>query len=254
VGDAAVALIALNEEPAIDGVVRDFAAVRQVRKVIVVDNMSSDRTAEIAARAGAHVVKELRRGYGFACQRALREAVAANQPVVILCEADGTFRAADIEKLVVYLRHSDVVIGSRTHSALLDGESQLNSFFILGNLFVAKLLQARYWDWTLGGRVRLTDVGCTYVAIRAEALRRILPSLEVGSNHFIPHFLMVALEHGLRVVQVPVTFWKRVGISKGGNANWWAGFRLGLLMIWHILTYRVKSNAITVPAEEFGSS
>jgi hypothetical protein len=53
--------------------------------------------------------------------------------------------------------------------------------------------------------------------------------------------VMVALEHGLKVIETPVTFWKRVGVSKGGNANWRAALTLGLQMIWHIMTHRVDT-------------
>lgn len=240
VGTAAVVLTALNDEQAIEQAVRDFAGAPGVGTIIVADNGSDDRTRDIAAAEGARVVLEERRGYGYACIRALTEGLRSGHPVVILCESDRTFRAADVEKFMAYLKHTDLVIGSRTHGALLSSDSQLNSFFALGNVLIAKLLQFRYWDWKIGGRVRLTDVGCTYRAIRAEALQRILPALEVGGSHFGPHMTMVAIEHGLRVVEAPVTFWKRVGLSKGGNASWRKGFALGLAMIWHILTYQVR--------------
>lgn len=243
VGKSVVVLVALNEEQAIEKVVAEFAAQTDVGSVIVVDNGSSDRTADLAVRAGATVIREENRGYGFACRRALAEGVRSGHPVVILCEADSTFRATDVEKLIAYLRHSDLAIGSRTHLALLNGDSQLDSFFVLGNVFIGKILQFRYWDWTVGGKVRLTDVGCTFMGFHAEPLSRILPSLDVGGNHFVPHLLMVALEHGMSVIQVPITFWRRLGTSKGGNASWSKGFRLGLTMIWHILTHRVKAAA-----------
>ncbi len=240
VGEAVVALTALNEEEAIGEAVRGFASEPGVGAVLVVDNASTDRTRALAEAAGAQVVEERRRGYGHACIQALREGLRSGYPVVILCEADGTFRAEDVEKLTAYIKHADLVIGSRTHRALLNSDSQLNSFFIIGNVLMAKLLQLRYWDWRMGGIVRLTDTGCTYRAIRAEALERILPSLDVGGHHFGPHMVMVALEHGLRVVEVPVTFCKRIGSSKGGNASWRMGCVVGLSMIWHILNYRVR--------------
>ncbi len=240
VGPAIVVLPALNEEQGIQHVVRNFLATPGVGGVIVVDNGSSDRTRELALSAGARVVSEPARGYGHACFRALTEGLRSGYPVIALSEADGTFRAEDLEKLAAYLKHADLVLGSRTHGSLLNGNSQLNSFLTLGNLFIAKLLQFRYWDWGIGGRVRFTDVGCTYRAIRAEALQQLLPALRVGGDHFGPHMVMVALEHGLRVVEVPVTFWKRVGTSKGGNANWRRAFALGMLMVWHVLTYRVR--------------
>lgn len=240
VGTAVVVLPALNEEQAIAQVVRDFLAAPEVGGVIVVDNGSTDLTAAMAASAGATVVSERARGYGHACRRALAEGLRSGHSVVVLCEADGTFRAADLQKFLSYLHHADLVVGSRTHGTLVNSDSQLNSLLALGNLFVAKLLQLRYWDWAVGGRVRLTDVGCTYRAVRAAALQRILPAMDVGGNHFGPHMVMVSLEHGLRVVEVPVTFWKRVGISKGGNASWRSAVALGLVMIWHILTGRIR--------------
>ncbi len=245
VGPVVVVLPALNEEQGIQRVVRDFVTAPGVGSVIVVDNGSNDRTQELATSAGARVVSEPARGYGHACLRALAEGLRSGHPVIVLCEADGTFRAEDLEKFAAYLKHADLVLGSRTHGFLLNSNSQLNSFLALGNLFVAKLLQFRYWDWGIGGRVRLTDAGCTYRAIRAEALRKILPVLEVGGNHFGPHMVMVALEHGLRTVEVPVTFWRRVGTSKGGNATWRAAFTLGQVMIWHILTYRVRRQPVS---------
>jgi len=241
IGTAVAVIIALNEEEGLSRVVHDFFAAPEIDSIIVVDNGSTDRTREIGEAAGARVVVEERRGYGYACIRGLSEALRSGHDAIILCEGDGTFRAADARKLMAYLPHADLAIGSRTHAALLSGDSQLNSFTTLGNLFVAKLLQLRYWDWNVGGRVRLTDVGCTYRAIRATALRKILPALQVGGNYFGPHMVMVALEHGLRVIEAPITFWKRVGVSKGGNANWRAALTLGLQMIFHITTYRVDT-------------
>lgn len=242
VGPAVVVLPALNEEPGIRHVVQDFLTLRDVARVIVVDNGSVDRTGSVAALAGAIVVSEPIRGYGRACRRALAEGLRSGLPVIVLCEADGTFRARDLEKLITYLRHADLVLGSRTHGALVDSDSQMNSFLALGNVFVARLLQLRYWDWAMGGRLRLSDVGCTYRAIRAEALQRILPALKVGGDHFGPHMVMVAVERGLRVLEVPVTFSRRLGTSKGGNSSWWAAFRLGIIMIYHILTFRLTQS------------
>ncbi len=132
------------------------------------------------------------------------------------------------------------VWGTRTTPCWRSAARQSNSFLTIGNLFISQLLPFRYGNWVTGGPARFTDVGCTYRAMRAEALAPILPALHAGGNHFSPHMLMVALEHNLRIIEVPVTFWRRVGYSKGGNASWLSSFTLGLLMIWHILTYRVQ--------------
>jgi hypothetical protein len=249
-GPAVVVLTALNDEESIGDAVRDFLAAPGVVRVVVVDNGSTDQTAARASAAGARVVLEPRRGYGHACRRALAEGVQSGQPVVILCEGDRTFRAADAERLTAYLRHADLVVGSRTNPVLLSGDSQLNSFLTIGNLFIAQLLQFRYWNWVTGGPTRFTDVGCTYRALRADMLAQILPAFDVGENHFSPHMLMVALEHNLRIIEIPVTFWKRIGRSKGASACWRSGFTIGLSMIWHILTYRVGRASTLRCAEE----
>ena len=86
----AIVLPAYNEAENIELAVRDFLDVEVVDKVYVVDNNSSDRTAELARKAGAVVLKETRQGYGWALRRGLQEADA---DYIILSEPDGTFVA-----------------------------------------------------------------------------------------------------------------------------------------------------------------
>ncbi|MEM2514617.1 MAG: glycosyltransferase family 2 protein [Candidatus Bathyarchaeia archaeon] len=233
-----VALTAYNDEEPIYDAVKDFLYQRNVIKVIVVDNNSTDQTAKRAIDAGAHVVHENRQGYGWACIRGLKEALKCEDAnIIALCEGDRTFRSYDLQKMVPYLDNVDMVVGTRTTQELLAKKSQLDWFHVWGNLFLAKLIQIKFWDVKHWGRVRLTDVGCTFRVIRREALEKIIDDLKVGGYHFSPHMIMVALNKGLKVIEVPITFRERVGKSKGAGSNKKKAIAIGLKMLWHILIY-----------------
>lgn len=228
-----VGLTAYNDEQAIGAAVRDFKQnVDGLVDLVVIDNNCKDRTTEVAKKAGARVVREEKQGYGYACMRALREAASRKDvDVVILCEGDGTFSAADAKKLLAYIENADMIVGTRTVVEVLDPDSQVDWFINWGNKFIARMLQIRHW-----GKVRLSDVGCTYRAIRKDALWRILPKLHEGGNAFSPHMLNVTLENGLTVMEVPVTFRQRVGESKGVGNRKLKGLGVGFTMLWHIFT------------------
>src|SRR5437867_624477 len=126
--------------------------------------------------------------------RGLREALQFPKVnVVILAEGDMTFDGKDLNKIVPYLDNVDLVVGTRTTKELNGEDSQMSWFYLWGNIFLAKMIQAKFFDIRDGGGVRLTDVGCTMRAIRSEALRQILDKLNIGGNHFSPHMLMTAL-------------------------------------------------------------
>ena len=223
-----VALTAYNDQESIAAAVEDFRAHPKVRRVIVVSNNSSDATAERAEAAGALTFNELLPGYGRCVARCLREAAAFDDtPYVVLCEGDRTFRAADIDKLLAYAPHADIVNGTRTSEPLREHRTQLTTFMYYGNVFVGKLLEAKHL-----GRGTLSDVGTTYKLCEREALLELLPLLNPAINlEFNAHLLDVALGHGAILVECPITFHRRVGVSKGGNTNDWRGFTVGLRMI-----------------------
>jgi glycosyltransferase involved in cell wall biosynthesis len=231
-----VILTAYDDEEAIGWAVKEFISQRNVVNVIVVDNNSKDKTARTAIKAGAEVVKEYKQGYGFACMRGLSEALQKiDADIVVLAEGDMTFRGRDIWKLLPFLDDADMVVGSRTHMAYTDSDSQMDWFFLWGNLFLAKILELRFFDMKFLARARFTDVGCTMRAINKEALMEIIDALKTGGMHFSPHMMKVALEKGLRVVEVPITFRKRVGLSKGASVSKRKALRIGLRMLWHII-------------------
>jgi cellulose synthase/poly-beta-1,6-N-acetylglucosamine synthase-like glycosyltransferase len=238
---AVVAITAYNDAEATARAVRDFARQPGVSGVIVVDNNSTDDTARLAAAAGATVVAESRQGYGYACIRGLTEGLkVAEADVLVLTEGDGTFFAEDVAKLLAYIRDADLVVGNRVVRGMADADSQMDYFFTWGNMAVAMLLRLRFWDVRHLGPAGLMDVGCTFRAIRRDALERILPDLTVGGNHFSPHMLMVAISRDLNVIEIPVRLRRRSGPSKGASQSVWKGLGVGLAMIWHIITFRLN--------------
>lgn len=106
-----VILPCLNEAAALPAVIADIHAIDGFR-ALVVDNGSSDGSAEVAAHAGARVLHEARPGYGAAVHTGLENATA---DVVCMADADGSIRAADLANLITPLTNGDVrlVVGRR---------------------------------------------------------------------------------------------------------------------------------------------
>lgn len=223
-----VCLTAYNDESSIGLAVRDFLSHPMVERVIVVSNNSSDSTLKVAEDAGAIVFNENIQGYGACVFRALSESVKFDDTALTaLCEGDMTFRAYDLDKLLSYIPHADIVNGTRTVEQLRAKETQLSIFMFYGNLFVGKILEIKHL-----GNATFTDVGTTYKLLRNHKLRNLLPTLNNKINlEFNPYFLDMALSSGLRVLEAPITFHKRVGESKGGNIDNYVALRLGLKMI-----------------------
>jgi hypothetical protein len=147
--------------------------------------------------------------------------------LVVLCEGDMTFRAADIEKFIAYIPHADIVGGTRIVEQLRSYDTQLTTFMYYGNFFVGKLLELKHL-----GKGTFTDVGTTYKMIRRGAIGELLPNLNPSVNlEFNAHFLDTALESGLTLVECPITFFPRSGQSKGGNMNNGRALKVGLRMI-----------------------
>lgn len=226
--DLTVVLTAYNDEASVGPAVDEFRSHPLVRRVVVVDNDSTDRTAAIASEHGAIVVREPQRGYGRCVYRALQEGLTyGDTELTLLCEGDRTFRAFDIDKFMSYIPHAEIVNGTRIVEQLRAQRTQLTSFMYYGNFFVGKLLEAKHL-----GKGTFTDVGTTYKLCRNSTLRVLLPLLNPAINlEFNAHFLDTALDGPIHIVECPITFHNRVGRSKGGNVSNRRAFGVGMRMI-----------------------
>lgn len=227
-----VVLTAYNDEESISASVKDFLSHSLVKRVVVVSNNSTDKTVQEAEKAGALVFNEEKQGYGACVYRALCEGLRfEDTDLTLLCEGDMTFRAYDIDKFMVYIPHADIVNGTRIVEQLRNKNTQLSSFMYFGNFFAGKLLELKHI--AIG---TFTDVGTTYKLCRNSALQKIIPLLDNNINlEFNPYFIDTALINNISIVECPVTFHPRVGVSKGGNVNNLVALKLGLKMIRGIL-------------------
>lgn len=236
-------LTAYNDEESIGRAVDDFKSHPLVRRVLVIDNNSADATFSVAQAHGAIVHKELRPGYGQCVYRALIEASAyPDTELVALCEGDMTFRARDLEKLVAYSPHAHVINGTRIVEQLRSPSTQLSTFMFYGNFVVAKILELKHL-----GRGTVSDVGTTYKLCRSQFLRDHLTMFDPSVNlEFNAHFLDRVMGSDQRLVEVPITFYPRVGESKGGNTSNVRAASVGLKMLAGItFGWRTKKNGAT---------
>ncbi len=201
-----VVIPCLNEEEAVGRVVEQ--ALEGIRRsgrpgeVVVVDNASTDRSAEVAAAHGAHVITEQRRGYGSAYLAGLTEARGA---YVVMGDADETYPLQELAPFVDRLEAGDdLVIGSRFEGTIHgDAMPFLNRF--VGNPILTGMLNLFFG-------VKVSDAHCGMRAIRKDAL----PALELHSTgmEFASEMVFKAYRRGLTVSEIPIDYYPRVGESK----------------------------------------
>lgn len=213
-----IALIipALDEEHAI-GPLLEAVDRTVIRDVIVGDNGSRDATAEVARGRGAEVVGVEERGYGAACAGALSR-LKADVAVVVFMDADGSDDPAEIPRLLGPIQdgRADLVIGSRALGRVEPGALTPQQRF--GNWLATRLIALIYGH-------RYTDLG-PFRAIRRELLDRI--AMRDRRYGWTVEMQVRALQLKARVVEVPVSYRRRVGRSKISGtvtgvlkAGWW---------------------------------
>jgi glycosyltransferase involved in cell wall biosynthesis len=201
--DVAVVIPALDEERSIGRVIADIPEAYRGR-VVVVDNGSRDGTAAAARAAGALVVREPRRGYGAACLRGLAELRDRPPRAVVFLDADYSDDPREMGRVVepVLRGEADLVIGSRVRGTREPGALLPQARF--GNALATFLIRLFYG-------ARFTDLG-PFRAVSWDALERLrMRDLDYG---WTVEMQVRAARRGLRSVEVPVSYRRRIGTSK----------------------------------------
>jgi glycosyltransferase involved in cell wall biosynthesis len=218
-----VIIPALDEEEPIGDVVR-AVPVGIADEVLVVDNGSTDRTAERASQAGARVIFEPRRGYGRACQAGVA-GLSEQCEVVVFLDGDGSDCPELIPRLIEPIRagERDFVIGSRIRGLREPGSmnfQQITAGYLAGAL-LRLLYGARYTDM------------CPFRAIRRDALAGLgMAEPTYGWNL---EMQMRAAKSGLRTLEVPVDYRNRRGGRSKVSGNLSGTLRAAGRILWTFL-------------------
>lgn len=220
-----VIIPAYNEEESLPHVLNDLPQDR-LHQIIVVDNRSTDRTAEVARANGATVVYEKRQGYGQACLSGM--AVLDAPDIVVFLDGDYSDYPEEIDLLVapIIKDEADFIVGSR---------------MILKESRKALLPQARYGNMLAVFLIRLffghrfTDLG-PFRAIRYESLQAI--GMRDRNFGWTVEMQIKAVQKSLRIREIPVRYRMRIGVSKiTGTVS--GTFKAGTKIIYTIFKYLV---------------
>lgn len=222
----AVVIPVFNERESLPLVVADIPR-DLVGEIVVVDNGSTDDTSIVAGELPARLVREDRRGYGSACLAGIAALEPAPPEVVVFLDGDYSDHPEELPRLLDGIAAgADLVIGSRMLGTVEPGA--LLPQARIGNALACILI------WTFYGH-RYTDLG-PFRAIRWEALRRLgMSDRDFG---WTVEMQVKAVREGLKIAEVPVSYRRRVGISKiTGTLS--GTLRAGWKILWTIGRYGV---------------
>jgi len=202
--DVTLIIPALNEAACIGPLLAELPA-GLARQVLVVDNGSTDDTTGAARRAGAQVVHEPRRGYGYACAAGV---AAAHGDILAFMDGDGSFIPGELGVLRGPIQQgaADLTLGTRMRGGMVAGAMPPHQRF--GNRLVARLMDLLYG-------VPLTDLG-PFRAVRRDLLARLdMRELTYG---WPVEMIVKAARQNARIVEIPVSYRPRLaGRSKVGG-------------------------------------
>lgn len=196
-----------NEALSLPHVLADLPA-GLVSEVLVVDSNSNDGTPEIAARMGARVIREPQRGYGRACLTGL--AHVSSPDIIVFLDGDYSDRPAELPLLLAPIvdGRADITLGSRLAAPCSPGSLPWHAAF--GNRLAARLIKLLF-------RQHITDLG-PFRAARADVLNAL--ALEETTYGWPVEMILKSALQGFRVVEVPVSYYPRIGKSKiSGTVN-----------------------------------
>lgn len=198
-----VIIPAYNEEKSIGKVVNDIPR-NIVDHVIVVNNNSTDSTVEVAREAGAIVLDEPRRGYGWACLKGIDHSKTLNTEIVVFLDGDYSDYPEEIPDVLapIFETDMDMVIGSRVLGKREKGS--LTPQQIFGNWLATRLIRLFY-------RAKFTDLG-PFRAIKSESLEKL--KMADKTYGWTIEMQIKAAKHKMKFCEVPVNYKKRIGVSK----------------------------------------
>ncbi|MDD6285697.1 glycosyltransferase family 2 protein [Methanosphaera sp.] len=222
---------ALNEEGVVGKTIRSIP-VKEIEEagytveIIVVNNNSTDNTAQEASDAGATVVLEEKRGYGNAYLRGFKEATG---DIIIMGDADGTYPLEQSMDFINYLvdDNCDFVIGSRFDGTIEDGAMPALHQYI-GNPLLTKMLNILFHS-------DYSDTHCGMRAFTREALDKM--DLKAPGMEFAIEMVIEASEKGLHIKEVPIRYKKR-----GGGEAKLSSFDDGWRHVKYMLTRKFGKN------------
>ncbi|MGB5460992.1 MAG: glycosyltransferase family 2 protein [Eudoraea sp.] len=202
--DIKVIIPAYNEANSIAKVIEEIPAI--VSEIIVVNNNSSDDTAINATRAGATVLNETRKGYGYACLRGMDYiAKKSRKPnIIVFIDGDYSDYPEELNKIVkpILEENVDMVIGARTKALREDGSMTPQQIF--GNKLATFLMKLLFGS-------TFTDLG-PFRAIKYEKLLEL--EMEDKTYGWTIEMQLKALKNKMSYVEIPVHYKKRIGVSK----------------------------------------
>ena len=224
-----VIIPAYNEEDSILKVIREIPGI--VDEIIVVNNNSSDRTAQIAENAGATVLTEYRMGYGYACLKGLDYISGQDTATDIIVFLDGDYSdyPEELTKLIepIEKENIDFVLGSRIKEFREDGSMTPQQIF--GNWLATSLMRLFF-------KARFTDLG-PFRAIKYEKLLKL--NMVDKTYGWTVEMQLKILKQKMSYVEIPVRYKKRIGVSKvSGTMK--GSILAGIKILSWIFKYRIK--------------
>jgi len=198
-----VIIPAYNEEKSIGKVVGDISR-ELVQHVIVVNNNSTDQTREVAEKAGAIVLNETRKGYGWACLMGIDKAYELDTDIIVFLDGDYSDYPDEIIDVVrpILEENMDLVIGSRVLGKREKGS--LTPQQVFGNWLATRLMRIFY-------RAKFSDLG-PFRAIKTESLRKL--KMADKTYGWTIEMQIKAAKQKMNFCEVPVKYRKRIGVSK----------------------------------------
>jgi glycosyltransferase involved in cell wall biosynthesis len=199
-----VIIPAYNEEDSIAKVIKEIPSL--VNEIIVVNNCSTDKTATVAATAGATVLDENRMGYGYACLKGIEHAARQQSPPEVVVFLDGDFSDYPVEliKIIAPIQNNEVdfVVGARVKE--LREEGSMTPQQIFGNWLACFLMKGLF-------NSTFTDLG-PFRAIKWETLQ----SLKMSDKTYgwTVEMQLKVLRQKISYQEIPVSYKKRIGFSK----------------------------------------